>query len=106
MAFPFDRMPQGSGLRRSNSIRHFPNTLSCLQVKLNGLDSYALKYSPGVSTNLPGLGGFQNAALVFNRLQLVVYLIRQLAQGLQSFLGKGQRSALALWTLRSDLTAD
>ncbi len=31
MAFPFDPDPQGSGLRRSNSIRHFPNTLSYLQ---------------------------------------------------------------------------
>jgi len=34
--------------------------------KINSLDEYALKYSPGMGTNLPGLNGFMNTGLVFN----------------------------------------
>lgn len=34
--------------------------------KINTLDEYALKYSPGLGTNKPGLEGFMNTSLVFN----------------------------------------
>jgi len=34
--------------------------------KLNTLDDYVLKYSPGMGANLPGLNGFMNTGLVFN----------------------------------------
>jgi len=34
--------------------------------KINTLDDYALKYSPGMGTNLPALAGFMNTGLVFN----------------------------------------
>jgi porin len=34
--------------------------------KINTLQEYPLKYSPGPITNLPGLAGFMNTSLVFN----------------------------------------
>ncbi|MEK6246891.1 MAG: carbohydrate porin, partial [Planctomycetales bacterium] len=34
--------------------------------KINTLQEYPLKYSPGPVTNLPGLAGFMNTSLVFN----------------------------------------
>ncbi|VTS01798.1 carbohydrate-selective porin : Carbohydrate-selective porin OprB OS=Pedosphaera parvula (strain Ellin514) GN=Cflav_PD0649 PE=4 SV=1: OprB [Gemmata massiliana] len=34
--------------------------------KINTLDEYPLRYSPGLGTNKPGLEGFQNTSLVFN----------------------------------------
>jgi porin len=34
--------------------------------KINTLDEYPLRYSPGVGNNKPGLGGFLNTSLVFN----------------------------------------
>lgn len=34
--------------------------------KINTLQEYPLKYSPGPTTNLPGLAGFMNTQLVFN----------------------------------------
>lgn len=34
--------------------------------KINTLQEYPLKYSPGTTTNLPGLAGFMNTSLVFN----------------------------------------
>lgn len=34
--------------------------------KINTLDEYPLRYSPGLGTNKPGLAGFMNTSLVFN----------------------------------------
>jgi len=34
--------------------------------KINTLDEYPLRYSPGLGTNKPGLEGFMNTSLVFN----------------------------------------
>jgi len=34
--------------------------------KINTLQEYPLKYSPGIAGNLPGLAGFMNTSLVFN----------------------------------------
>ncbi|MCS6977613.1 MAG: hypothetical protein NZM31_11490 [Gemmatales bacterium] len=34
--------------------------------KINTLDEYPLRYSPGLGTNIPGLAGFLNTSLVFN----------------------------------------
>lgn len=34
--------------------------------KINTLDEYPLRYSPGLGTNRPGLEGFMNTSLVFN----------------------------------------
>ncbi len=34
--------------------------------KINTLDEYPLRYSPGLGTNKPGLDGFMNTSLVFN----------------------------------------
>jgi porin len=34
--------------------------------KMNTLDEYPLRYSPGLGTNKPGLEGFMNTSLVFN----------------------------------------
>ncbi|HMP02131.1 MAG TPA: carbohydrate porin [Gemmatales bacterium] len=34
--------------------------------KINTLDEYPLRYSPGLITNKPGLAGFMNTSLVFN----------------------------------------
>ena len=34
--------------------------------KINTLDEYPLRYSPGLGTNKPGLEGFMNSSLVFN----------------------------------------
>lgn len=36
--------------------------------KINTLDEFPLRFSPGMGTNRPGLGGFQNASLVFNSI--------------------------------------
>ncbi len=66
MAFPFDPDAAGIWLTALKFNQALSEHFVVFAGKLNGLDSYALKYSPGVSTNLPGLGGFQNAALVFN----------------------------------------
>ncbi len=66
MAFPFDPDAAGLWLTALKLNQALSEHFVIFAGKLNGLDSYALKYSPGVSTNLPGLGGFQNAALVFN----------------------------------------
>ncbi len=65
-----------------------------------------MKYSPGVSTNLPGLGGFQNAALVFNPIAARGVPYSAAGAGAAVILERVQRLALASWTLRSDLTAD
>jgi len=34
--------------------------------KINTLDEFPMKYSPGIGNNLPGLAGFMNTSLVFN----------------------------------------
>lgn len=34
--------------------------------KINSLDEYPIRYSPGLESNKPGLGGFLNTSLVFN----------------------------------------
>ncbi len=36
--------------------------------KINTLDEYPLRYSPGLGNNRPGLGGFSNSSLVFNTI--------------------------------------
>ncbi len=36
--------------------------------KINTLDEYPLRYSPGLGTNKPGLEGFMNSSLVFNTI--------------------------------------
>jgi porin len=38
--------------------------------KINTLDEYPLKYSPGMENNLPGLAGFMNSGLVFNPIAM------------------------------------
>ncbi|MFO0262436.1 MAG: hypothetical protein ACK53V_12475, partial [Planctomycetota bacterium] len=66
MAFPFDPDTQGVWLTALKFNQALSENLIVFAGKLNGLDGYALKYSPGVATNLPGLGGFQSTGLVFN----------------------------------------
>lgn len=66
MAFPFDNDPTGVWLTAFKFNQALSEHLILFAGKVNGLDSYALKYSPGVSTNLPGLGGFQSIGLTFN----------------------------------------
>ena len=66
MAFPFDNDPTGVWLTAFKFNQALSEHFVLFAGKLNGLDGYALKYSPGVATNLPGLGGFQSTGLVFN----------------------------------------
>lgn len=66
MAFPFDPDPSSVWLTAFKFNQALSEHLILFAGKVNGLDGYALKYSPGVSTNLPGLGGFQSIGLTFN----------------------------------------
>ena len=66
MAFPFDPDTTGVWLTALKFNQALSEHFVLFAGKLNGLDGYALKYSPGVATNLPGLGGFQSTGLVFN----------------------------------------
>jgi len=68
----------------SNTAMNFPNPTSVTALtgvkltqalsenfavyagKINTLDEYPLRYSPGLGNNRPGLEGFQNTSLVFN----------------------------------------
>ncbi len=106
MAFPFDPDTQGVWLTALKFNQALSEHFVVFAGKLNGLDGYVMKYSPGVATNLPGLGDFKTRPSCSIQLQRVAFRIRPLAQGLQSFLEKAQRLALASWTLRSDPTAE
>lgn len=66
MAFPFDGDTTAVWLTALKLNQALSEHVIVFAGKLNGLDGYALKYSPGVATNLPGLGGFQSTGLVFN----------------------------------------
>jgi porin len=66
MAFPFEDDPTGVWLTAFKFNQALSEHLILFAGKINGLDGYALKYTPGVSTNLPGLGGFQSIGLTFN----------------------------------------
>lgn len=66
MAFPFDPDSAGAWLTTFRFNQALSEHLILFAGKINGLDGYALKYSPGVATNLPGLGGFQSVGLTFN----------------------------------------
>ena len=66
MAFPITGEPTGIWITAFKFNQALSEHLVVFAGKVNTLDGYALKYSPGVDTNLPGLGGFQSMGLVFN----------------------------------------
>ncbi|MFN6102901.1 MAG: carbohydrate porin [Planctomycetaceae bacterium] len=66
MAFPITGEPTGTWITALRFNQALSENFVVFAGKVNTLDGYALKYSPGVDTNLPGLGGFQTMGLVFN----------------------------------------
>lgn len=64
--------------------------------KVNTLEAYALKFSPGVDSNLPGLGGFQNAALVFNPIAARGVPYSAAAVGAVALFGQGSSLAFSV----------
>lgn len=66
MLFPITGEPTGTWITALRFNQALSEHLLVFAGKVNTLDGYALKYSPGVDTNLPGLGGFQTMGLVFN----------------------------------------
>jgi porin len=68
MVFPFTSEQTGVWLTALRLNQALSQNFLVFAGKLNGIDSYALRYTPGVDSNLPGLGGFQNMGLVFNAI--------------------------------------
>lgn len=68
MAFPFTSQQTGVWLTALRFNQALSEHLVLFAGKVNGIDGYALRYTPGVDSNLPGLGGFQNLGLVFNAI--------------------------------------
>ena len=65
MAFPEagESVTSITGLKFTQALSE---TFAVYLGKINTLDEYPLRYSPGLGTNKPGLQGFMNTSLVFN----------------------------------------
>lgn len=96
MAFPFDPDPAGAWLTTFKFNQALSEHLIIYAGKINGLDSYALKYSPGVATNLPGLGGFQSVGLTFNPIAGRGVPYSAAAAGCASLFGEGSSLGLTV----------
>lgn len=96
MAFPFDPDPTSVWLTAFKFNQAVSEHLILFAGKINGLDGYALKYSPGVSTNLPGLGGFQSMGLTFNPIAARGVPYSAAAAGAAVLFGEGSSLAFSV----------
>lgn len=104
MSFPFTDDPAGVWLTAFKINQALSEHFVLFAGKINGLDGYALKYSPGVATNLPGLGGFQSTGLVFNPIAARGVPYSAAGAGAAVIFGEG--STLAFSVLDPDERSD